>query len=81
MGMPKAEPAPIGKGFCPPATQVAAGEAKPGEVRAFDLPLVRLQAKVAHPSHAQWIEHKFTHPPLCSVKQIRITDYSNFLPV
>ena len=42
--------------ICPPVKQVAAGEAKPGEVRAFDLPLVRPQAKGALPSTGQWIQ-------------------------
>ncbi len=40
----------------PPVKQVAKGEAEPGEVRAFDLPLVRPQAKGAFPSSAQWIQ-------------------------
>lgn len=36
--------------------QVAKGEAKPVEVRAFDLPLVAPQGEGAFPSSAQWIQ-------------------------
>ena len=43
------------KSLCPPVKQVAAGGAQPGEVREFDLPLVRPQAKGGFPTPAQWI--------------------------